>query len=162
MNYCNGGSNNMDYTGKAGAGKRYLDENGNFIPITKLPKSVQEEIARNSSQASKMALNKRISKGEVDVKVSDSSDKLMSIIEKQADLISRLEEKLDSVESKIDATSTPTPKLTRKQELQKQCDELGIAYVEEDTIKQLQKMIDAETMEVIEDDDPRFSDEIED
>lgn len=144
----------MDYTGKAGAGKRYLDANGNFIPITKLPKSVQEEIARNSAKANSIAMSKRVSKGQVDDAVNATSDKLLSIIEKQSEVIERLEAKLSGMEDKVD--SLPKPKLSPKQELQKQCDELGIAYSEKDTIRQLEKMIQEETMEVIAEDDERF------
>ena len=149
----------MDYTGKAGAGKRYLDENGNFIPISKLPKEVQIEIQENSRAASKRAMEKRLKdKGfEKSEDVKLESDKLLSIIEKQSELIAKLEAKLDK-DSEPEVVVEPEVKLTPKQQLQKECDDLGIAYTESDTIKDLKKLIEAETMEVVEADDERYPD----
>ena len=133
----------MDYTGKAGVGKRYLDDNGNFQPVTNLPPEVQEEIKENSKKAHKEALDKANRNPQpvvTNTATEGSSDKLLDIISKQSELISRLESKLSGDEPQV-----AEQKLTPKQKLQKECDELGLDYNEDHTKAQLQTMIDRES-----------------
>ena len=146
----------MDYTGKS-VGKRYLDENGNFMPISSLPESVQKEIAENSREAGKMFMESRMSRSGVNVKKGNDgevNDKLLSIIEAQTAMIQRLEARLED----IDVAVEPEVKLTPKEALLAEAMDLGLVVNEKMTMKQIQELIDEETMEVVPADSEEYAD----
>lgn len=169
-----------DYTGKSGVGKRYLDEYGNFRPITTLPKHIQEEMAANTRKLALEATKARIAKNgavseEVISKMPDvQTETLLSIIEKQSDVINRLEGKLDNIvggasepkkSNEVKEVEEEAKPLTKKQKLQAEAKELGLAFTESDTIKDLEALIAEENgeaeQEIIAGDDPRFEEKEE-
>lgn len=138
----------MDYTGKANVGKRYLDENGNFMPVTSLPKEVQEEIAANSREASRQLMENRMnrSNNKSSAPSNDMSEKLLSIIEAQTEMINRLEDRLEDVG--IPAVE-PEVHLTPKEALLAEAMDLGLKVNEKMTMKMIQEKINEATQEIV-------------
>lgn len=159
----------MNYTGKAGVGKRYLDENGNFLPITTLPIDKQREIQENSRKISKANNDARMRKQGLDVEEMEKAvndDKFLSIIEKQSAVIDRLEARLNEVENagksvEEDVVDAPV-KLTKKEKLLAEALDMGLVVDENNTIKEIEALIASESeeveVEVIAADDPNFKD----
>lgn len=153
----------MDYTGKAGTGKRYLDDNGNFMPISSLPREKQVEIQENSRLVSKMQMDARLKKqgiesAEITNENGNMAEKMLKIIEHQGRVIERLEGKFNNIDvpSKDvmeDKQEEVEVKLTPKEKLMAEAMDLGLVVDDKMTMKTIQNLIDEESMEIVESDD---------
>lgn len=150
----------MDYTGKKGVGKRYLDEYGNFRPVTELPEEIQEEMRVSSKELQEQQRINRMAKGGQDsmpaqLVTQNSNEKaLLSIIEQQTALINKLNTRLDGIEAKsapqaeavVEEEEVEKP-MTKKESLLEEAKDLGIVCSDKNTIKELEEMIAAEVGE---------------
>jgi hypothetical protein len=153
------GKDPRDFTGKSGAGKRYLDEYGNFRPISDLPQQTQDEIKLNSRKIQEDTVKKRLAQSAgVDEKFiaqapNVETESLLRIIENQSSIIDRLEGKMDSLlpqPVKEEEAELKLPELTPKEKLLWEAEELGLAVDASMTIKALKAAI---AEEVSNDDD---------
>lgn len=106
-----------DVTGKSGVGKRVLDENGNWIAVSSLPKEIQEEIKENSKQAardmrlqaSNQAVELKKLREERD-KLEGQNESLQDAVKKQGEQIEKLLAKLDEKPVNKPVKKAPTKK----------------------------------------------------
>lgn len=163
-----------DYTGKRGVGKRYMDETtGALIPISTLPIEQQKKIQENSRIAQLKAREAHMKNRGIDtstVEVNPSNERLLNIIEKQAQTIDRLEDRLNQMDDREftdisakhvqDEVVEVEVKLTPKEELMAQAMDLGIEVDPKMTMKTIKTLIDEANgeVEVVEDDEEDESD----
>lgn len=162
----------MDAVGKAGVGKRVLDENGVWRKVTSLPAEVQKEIRANTRKAdaerrTKAMANNVDAKGNtVDVEainLRNENTELKSVVSKQGEAIDKLLARLDKVEEtaaapvvtdNIDSTvdepvvAAPvvkkvTKKLSEKQRVIAKLEEAGIEFEPSETTKDLKAKLEA-------------------
>ena len=145
-----------DVTGKAGTGKRGLDENGQFFSIKGLPKEVQEEMANNSKRADEVRRHRALGndrdvhgqKSKVRAReLSEENEALKDTVKEQGNLIAELLAKVNTVLEKVAPNKSMgispiiPKKMTKKQKLQAKAEAIGLDYEEEDTIPELEKNI---------------------